>query len=337
MRPTPAHLCAVLAALLAALRPNVSPAQSPGAPVEVRHPEGDSLTVVADVHRGSGGPAGPTLLLFHQAGGSARGEYRAITPRLLRDPLVLWGSSYRASLVLQVAARRSADVRAVLAFSPASGDPMAGCEPGPYMGWLARAGVATLVLRPRVELDDSGRVARLEAMRRAVAEVFVADWPARRRGRRLDPGGPAGPWRECRQGPIRARPAGGGARRDGAGRGGGVAFPPGHAGSGHDPPGDGERQLQQANAALSPGDFSDESFRAAAASGAGWLFIRSDDERFVREGLDAKIRELAPGSALWVIRAGSAHATDLLAADPDLSARLTGWLVEQLGGAPSPR
>jgi hypothetical protein len=93
----------------------------------------------------------------------------------------------------------------------------------------------------------------------------------------------------------------------------------------------------RAHVALSPGDFSDESYRAAAGSGAHWLFIRSDDERFVREGLDAKVRRLVPAAELWVRPAGSAHATDLLAADPELVARLAAWLVRRLGDEPLSR
>ena len=86
----------------------------------------------------------------------------------------------------------------------------------------------------------------------------------------------------------------------------------------------------RAQVALSPGDFSDESFRAAAGSGAAWLFVRSDAERFVGDWLDAKIRALAPAAELWVVQAGSAHATDLLAADSTLPARLTEWLRARL-------
>ena len=202
--------------VLAALACVPGAAAQSAVPTEVRFPLRDSLAVVADVYRGRAGAAGPTILLFHQGGGSARGEYRSIAPRLLVEgynvvaadvrgggdrfgspsraaptdssftycaaavevdgavtlaraqgftgPLVLWGSSYTAALALQVAARRAADVRAVLAFSPASGEPMRGCEPGPYVSWLARAGVPTLVLRPRVEIEDSSRAAALEAM-----------------------------------------------------------------------------------------------------------------------------------------------------------------------------
>lgn len=212
--PTALWLCAAVMLVPTAF------AQSAPSPTEVRFP-------VADVYRTAAGPAAPAILLFHQGGGNARGEYRAIVPRLLGEgynvlaadirgggdrfdersrapavgpefrycdavaevdaavdlarargftgPLVLWGSSYTATLVLQVAARRPTDVGAVLAFSPASGEPMAGCEPEPVVGRLAGAGVPMLVLRPRRELADSTRAAAFEGMRRDGAGVFVAE------------------------------------------------------------------------------------------------------------------------------------------------------------------
>jgi dienelactone hydrolase len=461
-------------------------AQTREVPVEVRFPVRDSLTVVADVHRGTAGPGSPTILLFHQGGGSARGEYRAITPRLLGEgynvvaadvrgggerfgspnragpapegfdycdalpeveavvnlaraqgftgPLVLWGSSYTASLVLQVGARRSADVRAVLAFSPASGEPMRRCEPARYVGWLTRAGVPVLVLRPRAEIEDSSRAAALEAMRRDGAVTFVAEraahgssmldaersagatepqWtavlrflrralePRRRaageRGVTIPSDGwtlhadlllpdrrpaplaillhkAAGDRAVFRQLAARLAAEGiGSLRVDLRGHGESVdrgRFIPGHAAvldgadrdvaavwrfvratAGVDPgrlavvsgsysseaAAKAARDVGYglAHVALSPGDFSDDSFRAAAASRAAWLFIRSDDERFVREGLDAKVRALVPGAELWVVRAGSAHATDLLAADRDLTDRLSAWLVQRLLDTPA--
>jgi hypothetical protein len=86
----------------------------------------------------------------------------------------------------------------------------------------------------------------------------------------------------------------------------------------------------RAQVALSPGNFSEDSFRAAAGSGAAWLFVRSDAERFVGDWLDAAIREHAPAAELWVLPGGSAHATDLLLADPEFPARLTEWLRRRL-------
>jgi dienelactone hydrolase len=459
------------------------------APVVVRFPVRDSIVLVADVYRAAGGAGGPTILLFHQAGGSARGEYRAITPRLVHEgynviasdirgggdrfgvanrvatpdpaafsycealaemdaavnlarvqgfsgPLVLWGSSYSATLALQVGARRAADVRAVLAFSPASGEPMSGCEPAVYVGWLTRAGVPTLALRPRAELEDPGRAAAFEAMRRDGAAVHVAErgrhgssmldaertqadtepeWKAvlafLRHSLEPRPASPgerpvsipsdgwtlrgdlrlprtrpaplvvllhkaAGDRRVFRDLAERLAAAGiGSLRVDLRGHGASVdrgRFVPGQTGDVldgtardvaaiwrfvHTLPGVDTARLgmvsgsysSQAAAlagqgagyglaavALSPGDFSDESFRAAAGSGASWLFVRSDNERFVREWLDAKVRELAPGAELWVVPAGSAHATDLLAADATFAPRLTAWLAARLTPADRP-
>ena len=472
-----------LTAVLASL-PLLLPAQSPSHPVEVRYPVRDSLALVADIHRTRGPAGAPVILLFHQGGGSARGEYRSITPRLLREgyhviaadvrgggdrfgapsraaatdstfsycdavaeveaavglaraegftgPLVLWGSSYTAALVLQVAARRSADVHAVLAFSPASGEPMRGCEPAPYVGWLARAGVPAMVLRPWVELADSARLAAFETMRRDGAAVLVAErgvhgssmLDAERTGasterewqavlaflrRALEPRPreagdrpvsiPSDGW--TLRGDLRmpatapaplvlllhkaagdraifrdlaARLAAAGIgslRVDLRAHGESVSrgrFVPGRtdsliAGTERDigavwryvrrlrgvdtarlglvsgsysseaaARASGEAGFGRAQVALSPGDFSDASFRAAAASGSSWLFVRADDERLVREWLDAKVRELVPRAELWVVPAGSAHATDLLAADAGLAGRLAVWLAARLKG-----
>ena len=476
--------CAAACLLGALVRVPAAPAQN-AVPAEVRFPVGESLAVIADVYRVPAGMGAPAILLFHQGGGSAQGEYRNIIPRLLREgynviaadirgggdrfgapnrvgtaggdtfhycdalaevdagvnlarvqgftgPLVLWGSSYSAALVLQVGARRAADVRAVLAFSPASGEPMTGCEPALYVGWLTRAGVPALVLRPRVELDDSGRVARLEAMRRDGATVFIAErgvhgssmldaertrtgtepqWDAvlgfLRQALEPRPAPPgerpvaipsdgwtlrgdlrmpdrspaplvvllhkaAGDRRSYRGLAARLAAAGiGSLRVDLRGHGESLnrgRFIPGQPGASLDGT---DRDIAavwrfvrgtmgvdttrlgivsgsyssqaaavaggtvgygRANVALSPGDFSDDSFRSAAGSGAAWLFVRSDAERFVGDWLDARIRDLAPTAELWVVPAGSAHATDLLAADTTLVARLTEWLQRRLKG-----
>jgi hypothetical protein len=69
----------------------------------------------------------------------------------------------------------------------------------------------------------------------------------------------------------------------------------------------------RAHVALSPGDFSDDSFRAAAASRAAWLFVRLTRSASWRR-LDAQVRELGAADCGSCTRAG--HAIDLLAADP---------------------
>lgn len=64
------------------------------------------------------------------------------------DEVLLWGSSFSAALVVQAAALEQAGIAGVLAFSPASGDPMEGCRPESVSGDLS---VPLLVLRPANE------------------------------------------------------------------------------------------------------------------------------------------------------------------------------------------
>ena len=213
------HLHLPTAVLLAA-----SPALAQQ-PAEVRVPLNDSVAVFADIHTTGTDLTRPVILLFHQAGSDARGEYGPIIPRLtgegyhviaadirgggtrfgtnragtagegypycvaLEDvaaiitmarargfsgKLVLWGSSYSAALVIVTAARRTADVAAVLAFSPAWGGPMRGCEPEEYASQLSRANVPLLVLRPAPEMELEPIRSRTEQFREAGAQVFVA-------------------------------------------------------------------------------------------------------------------------------------------------------------------
>lgn len=86
----------------------------------------------------------------------------------------------------------------------------------------------------------------------------------------------------------------------------------------------------RAYVALSPGSFSDESFAGVAPSGARWLFVRSDDERFVRAWLDERARAASPAAEVWVIAAGKAHASDILGAAPETVPRLAEWIAAAL-------
>jgi len=145
----------------------------------------------------------PTILLFHMAGSSARGEYTEIAPifntggyntlavdlrsggdRLgapnetanrLGDvdigycdaypdmvaalewakanagngPIVALGSSYSAGLVIKLGAQNQEDIAGVLAFSPASGAPMADCRPEPF---LEKMTIPVIAFRPDREM-----------------------------------------------------------------------------------------------------------------------------------------------------------------------------------------
>jgi len=50
---------------------------------EVRFKAGDGVELFADLHRAAAPDDAPVIILFHQAGGSARGEYKTIAPRLV--------------------------------------------------------------------------------------------------------------------------------------------------------------------------------------------------------------------------------------------------------------
>ena len=64
---------------------------------------------------------------------------------------ILWGSSYSASLAIQLANNRPMDVDGILAFSPASGGPMQACQPDKYFNTLK---VPLLLLRPPNEMEN---------------------------------------------------------------------------------------------------------------------------------------------------------------------------------------
>jgi pimeloyl-ACP methyl ester carboxylesterase len=196
-------------------------------PAEVRIRASDGTTVVGDLYRAAVTADSPAILLFHQGGGDARGEYADIIPRLLENgfhvlstdvrgggsrfgeghrappldtragycgaypdidaavsmaranglhgPLILWGSSYTATLVVQAAARRSADVRAVLAFSPAGGELLDGCHASEYAPWLVQAGIPLFITRSSEELANEDARSRFDQLIEQGAQAFVAE------------------------------------------------------------------------------------------------------------------------------------------------------------------
>jgi pimeloyl-ACP methyl ester carboxylesterase len=193
---------------------------------EVQFTTADTVRVTADLHVGPGPRTGPMLLLFHQGGASARGEYGPIIPRLLsagyhvlavdqrsggdrfdgvnrtmRDlrsrtssycdvyadleaalrfvrregftgKIVAWGSSYSATLAIRLGADHGDEVAAVVAFSPAGGEPMAGCQPGPM---LTRLKVPLLVLRPPAEMELAHVRELAESLARHGHQLFVPE------------------------------------------------------------------------------------------------------------------------------------------------------------------
>ena len=87
-------------------------------------------------------------------------------------PVVAWGSSYSAALVLKLAADRARDLAGVLAFSPASGDPMAGCDP---MIAAANLELPVLVLRPVGEMEIPRVAGQLTWFQERGYQTWVAD------------------------------------------------------------------------------------------------------------------------------------------------------------------
>lgn len=86
-------------------------------------------------------------------------------------PVVAWGSSYSATLALQLAANHPEVVQGVLAFSPASGAPMEGCQPETFAAQLRQA---ALVLRPAAELHYGTLGEQLDTFREVGLQVYVA-------------------------------------------------------------------------------------------------------------------------------------------------------------------
>lgn len=165
----------------------------------------DGVKIYADVYESAKGKKASLILLFHQGGGDARGEYGSyIAPRLVKagynviavdqrtggdwfkgtnrtvaglngkefgfcdaypdlkaalqfarknrfkGKRFAWGSSYSATLALRLASEFPKDLAGVLAFSPAGGPPMHGCQPADYAPAVK---LPVLVLRPASEME----------------------------------------------------------------------------------------------------------------------------------------------------------------------------------------
>ncbi len=217
--------CAVSALLL--LPTAGAEAQTAPAPDStVQFETADGVTVWGDLYLTDAPRSAPVILLFHQGGGDARGEYGPLVGTLLgrgfhafsidqrrggsrlgganrtvaalegesfaycdayadleaalsyvgewglAGKRIVWGSSYSAALALKLAAEHSAEIGAVLAFSPASGEPMAGCEPAAF---VERLTVPALVLRPASEMGIESVRAQLEYFAAAGLETYVSN------------------------------------------------------------------------------------------------------------------------------------------------------------------
>jgi len=83
-----------------------------------------------------------------------------------------WGSSYSAALVFKLGVDHPGELDAIVAFSPASGEPMAGCMPEPYSEQVTQP---VLALRPGNELEVPYVPGQMELFAEHGHQTYVAD------------------------------------------------------------------------------------------------------------------------------------------------------------------
>jgi len=191
---------------------------------EITYQAEDGVTLYADWYKGKSEQAA-VVILFHQAGGSAGGEYPYIIERLTelgisvlavdqrsggtrfgpsnrtvdalerkdydyceawpdieasimaakmrsRGEVLIWGSSYSAGLVLRYAALHGDTINGALAFSPASGEPMANCDSVELIDDIQIPAVA---FRPAREMENPRTKAQADKLRAAGVGFYVID------------------------------------------------------------------------------------------------------------------------------------------------------------------
>ncbi|MDJ0644956.1 MAG: hypothetical protein QNJ57_03135 [Flavobacteriaceae bacterium] len=198
-------------------------------PNEVQFYTQDSIKIFGDLFELD--KSSSIVLLFHQGGANAKGEYTSIIPELtslgynvlsidqrlggqlfghynrtvaniaykdfsfngysycdaypdLEGALkfvndsgftgdkILWGSSYSATLSIKLAGAHSDEVKGVLAFSPASGNPMKNCQPDQYFDSLKD--VPLLILKPTSEMQSENSIKQIELAKQLGHETFIA-------------------------------------------------------------------------------------------------------------------------------------------------------------------
>lgn len=84
----------------------------------------------------------------------------------------VWGSSYSAALVFKLSVEHPDEIDAVLAFSAASGEPMAGCRPEPYSERITQP---VLALRPIGEMEVPYVPGQMKLFQEHGHQTYVAD------------------------------------------------------------------------------------------------------------------------------------------------------------------
>lgn len=137
------------------------------------------------------------LMIDQRRGGQAYGSYNRVVAEIERNPYgycdvlpdleaalqfvidqgysgpkVLWGSSYSAALAIQLAQQQPDNVSGILSFSPASGDPMEGCNPEQYFDSLK---VPLIVFRPAREAAIESVATQLALAKAAGHQTYVSE------------------------------------------------------------------------------------------------------------------------------------------------------------------
>lgn len=90
----------------------------------------------------------------------------------LTGPRILWGSSYSAALVIQLASNSRLKIDRALAFSPSTNPTaMKGCHPNQY---FAVVQIPLLVLRPQSEMSERS-IVQFEAATQHGHQVYIAE------------------------------------------------------------------------------------------------------------------------------------------------------------------
>lgn len=92
--------------------------------------------------------------------------------RRYSENVILWGSSFSGALVVHAAVNDPEGILGVLAFSPASGDPMEGCRPESVSGQLT---MPFLAVRPAYEVEFPSVSAQLAEFEAQGHISYVAD------------------------------------------------------------------------------------------------------------------------------------------------------------------
>lgn len=88
------------------------------------------------------------------------------------DEVVVWGSSYSASLVFRLATEYPSVVSGVIAFSPASGGPMIDCR---AQTWAEDVASPALVLHPASEMERESSAEQRDTLTEAGADFRVVE------------------------------------------------------------------------------------------------------------------------------------------------------------------